>query len=190
MKTIFLCLFLLCALAQAEPQTQSKTEPCYKIGMSAELLTQCANQGDADAQNNLGMIYLQGQGVVKDDKAAFQWFSKAAQQNQADAQNALGVIYEKGYGLPIDTKKAFEWYSKAAEQNHVGAQNNLSFMYAYGIGVKQDLVLAYMWSTLAVTQGYTAATKLRDTLIASITSEQKKSAEKMVNEWFTKHPTK
>lgn len=194
MKKLLCCLLLLCPLAQAETKTEpkpdAKDETCYKAGMILEVLTQCADKGDANAQNALGMMYLQGQGIAKDDKKAFQLFSKAAAQNQPDAQNAIGVIYEKGYGVPIDTKKAFEWYSKAAELNHVGAQNNLAFMYAYGTGVKQDIVVAYMWATLAVTQGYAETSKLRDVLIASMNTEQKDRGKILVDEWFAKHQKK
>jgi uncharacterized protein len=194
MKKLLCCLLLLCPLAQAETKTQptpeTKVETCYKAGMALEILTQCADKGDADAQNILGMMYLQGQGITKDEKKAFQLFTKAAAQNQGDAQNALGVIYEKGYGVLVDTNKAFEWYSKAAQLNHVGAQNNLAYMYAYGTGVKQDIVVAYMWATLAVIQGYTETSKLRDLLITSMNTEQKERGKLMVDEWFAKHEKK
>jgi TPR repeat protein len=43
-------------------------------------------QGDAEAQNNLGMMYANGEGVTRDDKQAAFWFRKAAEQGYAKTQ--------------------------------------------------------------------------------------------------------
>ena len=48
-----------------------------------------AEQGDAQAQNNLGMMYFQGWGVPKDDKEAIKWFRVAASQGYALARAIL-----------------------------------------------------------------------------------------------------
>ncbi len=48
-----------------------------------------AEQGFADAQYNLGLAYLHGQGVKKDDQEAADWFRKAAEQGQSRAQTHL-----------------------------------------------------------------------------------------------------
>jgi TPR repeat protein len=39
-----------------------------------------AKQGNADAQNNLGTMYANGKGVLKDAKQAASWYQKAAEQ--------------------------------------------------------------------------------------------------------------
>ncbi len=52
-------------------------------------------QGDADAQNNLGVMYDEGRGVPKDDKEVARWYRKTAEQGQADAQFNLGLMYYK-----------------------------------------------------------------------------------------------
>ena len=49
-----------------------------------------AEQGNADAQNNLGLMYANGQGVKQDYQQAVQWFRKAAEQGDASAQINLG----------------------------------------------------------------------------------------------------
>ena len=61
-----------------------------------------ADQGDAAAQSNLGVMYANGQGVPQDYAEAVQWYRKAADQGDADAQNNLGVMYDKGQGVPQD----------------------------------------------------------------------------------------
>ena len=49
-----------------------------------------ANEGNAEAQKNLGHLYATGRGVEQDDEAAVKWFRRAANQGRADAQNSLG----------------------------------------------------------------------------------------------------
>ncbi len=55
-----------------------------------------ANQGDADAQFNLGVMYYEGEGAPQDYAKALQWYQKAANQGDAQAQYNLGFMYYKG----------------------------------------------------------------------------------------------
>jgi uncharacterized protein len=80
------------------------------------LLRPLAEQGDADAQNILGLMYYSGQGVPQDYAAAATWFLKAAEQGDTDAQYDLGVMYAKGEGVRQDYAAAVSWYRKAAER--------------------------------------------------------------------------
>jgi TPR repeat protein len=104
-----------------------------------------AEQGDARAQYNLGSMYINGLGVLKDDKRAIKWYRKATDQGLAEAQNNLGVMYGNGQGVSKDDKKAVEWYRKAAEQSFAEAQYNLGVAYANGLGVLTDLSQAKYW---------------------------------------------
>ncbi len=58
-----------------------------------------AEQGNARAQYNLGVMYENGRGVPQDYAKALQWYRKAAEQGVALAQNNLGVMYRKGRGV-------------------------------------------------------------------------------------------
>ena len=55
-----------------------------------------AEQGDATAQFNLGIMYYNGQGVTQDDSEAVRWLRKAAEQGDANvktaANNALKIL--------------------------------------------------------------------------------------------------
>ena len=62
------------------------------------IFRQLADQGDANAQNNLGVMYKEGLGVAQDYAEAVRWYRKAADQGDAGAQNNLGVMYAKGWG--------------------------------------------------------------------------------------------
>ncbi len=54
-----------------------------------------AEQGYAEAQFNLGLMYDYGQGVPRDDAEAVKWYRKAAAQGLAEAQNNLDLMYAK-----------------------------------------------------------------------------------------------
>ncbi len=59
---------------------------------------QAAEQGDADAQNILGGIYLEGRDVPQDYAEALKWYRRAAEQGDADGQFRLGDMYATGRG--------------------------------------------------------------------------------------------
>ena len=80
-----------------------------------------AEQGLAEAQSNLGMMYYHGEGVPKDYVEAAKCYRKAAEQGLAFAQFNLGWIYENGEGVPKDMAEATKWYRKAAEQGDADA---------------------------------------------------------------------
>jgi hypothetical protein len=68
--------------------------------------TPLAEQGNAGAQFNLGVMYDNGQGVPQDYKTAVKWYRLAADQGDARAQINLGLMYEKGQGVLQDYKTA------------------------------------------------------------------------------------
>ena len=104
----------------------SLTAPQKKLMAEVVVMwTTSANQGHAQAQNNLGVMYNNGQGVIQDNKKAAKWFRKGADQGSAEAHFRMGVMYNNGLGVEKDTEKAVKWFQKAAEQGHVGAQRFL-----------------------------------------------------------------
>ena len=113
-----------------------------------------AEQGNAAAEYNLGVMEAQGQGVPQDYAKAAQWFLKAAQQGNVRAQYNLGAMYDLGQGVPQDYAQAALWFRKAAEQGNANAQSNLGAAYANGQGVTQDYAQAAQWYQKAAEQGY------------------------------------
>ncbi len=116
-----------------------------------------AEQGNANAQFMLGLMYYKGGGVPQDHARAVKWYRKAAAQGVAEAQFNLGLIYAHGRGVPQDYAEAAKWYRKAAEQGIAKAQNNLGVRYAKGRGVPQDYAEAVKWYRKAAAQGYATA---------------------------------
>ena len=121
------------------------------------LLRPLAEQGEASAQYNLGLMFDNGQGVPQDYATAVSWYRKAAEQGHAAAQNNLGAMYAHGQGVPQDYAAAASWYRKAAEQGNAMAQYNLGVLYDDGQGVPQDYAVAMSWYRKAAEQGYVDA---------------------------------
>ena len=108
-----------------------------------------AEKGDPVAQNNLGLCYHNGDGVVKDLMQAVSWWRKAAEQGDADASHNLGLCYHNGLGVAKDQVQAVSWYRKAAQLGQADAQNNLGVCYDKGTGVAKDEIEAYAYYNLA-----------------------------------------
>jgi TPR repeat protein len=176
MKKLLSSLFCLIILAAPFSSGDASNESPKEIIQSAE-------QGDANAQRELGAMYYFGEGVPQDYKEALKWYSKSAEQGAADAQGALGTLYYHGKGVPQDYKEAMKWYSKSAGQGYVKAQVMLGYMYYHGEGVPQDDVLAHMWFNLASTQGNVNALEFRDIAAVKMTPAQIEEAQKLANEW-------
>ena len=145
-----------------------------------------AEQGDADAQYNLGQMYYNGPGVQQDYKEAVKWYRLSAEQGHAKAQLNLGVMYGGGLGVPQDYKEAVKWYRLSAKQGDADAQYNLGGMYDRGRGVPQDYVLAHMWWSLSGSNGYKDAVTNRNIVEESMTPSQIEKAQEMAINWKPK----
>ena len=145
-----------------------------------------AEQGNAFAQYNLGLLYANGQGVTKDDAKARQWYEKAATQGHADAQVNLGILLVYARGGPQDYKMAVYWLRLSANQGNDLAQRKLGLMYERGDGVPQDYVRAYMWYSLGTANGVEAGARLRDALAKRMDPDQIAEAQQLAREWKPK----
>jgi TPR repeat protein len=145
-----------------------------------------AEQGEAKAQNNLGVMYDKGLGAAQDYAEAVKWYRRAAEQGDAGAQHSLGFMYAKGHGVAQDYAEALKWYRRAAEQGNARAQHNLGGMYAKGHGVAQDNVQAHKWVNLAATKGDSDSVKARDFVASVMTPQQIDEAQRLAREWKPK----
>jgi TPR repeat protein len=100
-----------------------------------------AQQGEAAAQYNLGVMYERGEGVAKDEAEAVRWYTQAAAQGHADAQYNLGVMYSQGRGVVKDEAEAVRWYRKAADQGDADARKNLEILVVQGRGIPPESTL-------------------------------------------------
>ncbi len=135
-----------------------------------KLLRPLADQGDADAQSNLGHMYAHGQGVTNDDAEAVKWYRKAADQGNAEAQNNLGVMYQEGRGVAKSDTEALKWYREAAEQGNAEGEFDLGVTYQEGRGVDKNDAEALKWYRKAADQGFKPAKAILAQLVAASAS--------------------
>ena len=154
---------------------------------AATLLRPVAEQGDAQAQTYMGLLYEKGDGVPQDYVEAVKWYRLAAEQGKADAQYYLGNMYRNGNGVPQDEAEAVIWYSKAAEQGKSTAQYSLGEIYAKGKGVKRDYVTSYMWFNIAAISGNEPYIKARDKVAKKMNKKELEEAQQLSREWIETH---
>jgi uncharacterized protein len=116
--------------------------------------TPLAEQGDASAQFNLGVMYSKGKGVTQDDAEAFAWMERSAKQKYGPALSELGLYFERGLGTEKNENLAFIMYRKSAIGDWPGGQKRLGNAFGRGLGTDSNDQLAYMWMFLAKENGY------------------------------------
>ena len=70
--------------------------------------------GDSWADFQLAGLYLQGDGVTRDEARAVDLYKRAAAAGVVNAMTALGDLYASGTGVPQDMAEAAKWYRAAA----------------------------------------------------------------------------
>ena len=143
-----------------------------------------ASSGNPQANNLLGLMYMQGNGVTQNTVQAKTYFAAgartghldslqnlniildaeyreelktvkpAAQGGDSQSQTRLGRMYEFGHGVDPSPTDAFLWYQTAAAQNDLDGTMNLARAYNFGIGTNQDLIKAEAGYLAAARQGH------------------------------------
>jgi TPR repeat protein len=117
-------------LSQSASQGRPRSQTLYAYLLSSgqggpvdasralRLYRLAAEQGDADAQNNLGEIHETGRGVVKNPAEALLWYERAAERGFGPAQFNAGRLWAIGVGDRNDPAKARAWLVQA-ERNGI-----------------------------------------------------------------------
>lgn len=183
------CLVMTLAVrADYEEGVDAYSHEDYPTALSE--FTQVAEQGDANAQYNVALMYLKGEGTGADLQQALYWFRAAAVAGQVDAQSFLGALYADGQGVPQDDRLAAYWLSTAARGGHAPSQYFLGQLYLNGRGVPRDNVQAFLWLDLAVNNGHADALVLRDQTARGLTASELATAERLVEaHWAQNDPS-
>ena len=88
-----------------------------------------AESGNADAQYNIGWMYLNGYGLRVNDNLALEWWQKASSQGHVDASFSIAMLYSMGEGkVAKDSNKAIDYYLLALDDGHEDAITMLQSM--------------------------------------------------------------
>lgn len=182
---VFILLVSVELLAQ-DPNTnkisQSEKTMTNPNDLFEEMLKK-AETGDAKSQNEIGWMYCEGQGVLRNNEEAVKWFRRSAEQGYAEAQYGLGNMYLRGRGVPEDYKEACEWFKKSAKQGLAEAQSKFGWMCYEGQGIKQDYKLAFEWSRKSAEQGYALAQNMLGVMYENGEGVQRNYEEAV--KWYT-----
>ncbi|HWA50383.1 MAG TPA: tetratricopeptide repeat protein [Dongiaceae bacterium] len=142
-----------------------------------------ASQGNANAMNNLGLMYSNGLGVTADQAKAIDWYNQAASKGHLGAVNNLGGMYEMGQGVAQNYTTAAEKYALAAKYGLTDAQYNLAALYEAGKGVQNDPLQAYIWYSLAAAMGDPDAAVGRDRMAQVLDPTLRRQADEFAASW-------
>jgi len=109
----------------------SKAQKAFDRGdfvKAVQLWESLVQQGNSDAQYQLGVMYYNGWGVNRDINKTIKLYTLASQQRNATAQYNLGMIYYHGIHVKQDYHKAYKLYSLAAKKGEPNAQKVIDLL--------------------------------------------------------------
>lgn len=118
------CEWLTKAAEQGNVRAQAKLAEHYyypedeknrDLLLAGRWASQAADAGHAGAQLMLGRMFLFGEQVERDPKAAVEWLRLAAEQGESEAMYLLGISTADGVGTKRDWMIALKWLKKAAD---------------------------------------------------------------------------
>ena len=107
----------------------------------SQQLVKAGEDGDANAQLNLGRSYYFGNGVAKDYEKSFYWMKLAAEQGHYVAQHNLALCYYNGWGCEKNIHTAVEWMKKSSDAGYAPGQYGYGIALIKGEGIAQDVDL-------------------------------------------------
>lgn len=116
------------------------------------LIKEAAAGHHPDAQHNLGLMYINGDGVEKNYAEAYKWFYRAAAAGHARAQYDLGAMYRNGEGVQKNIDAAKTLYTLSANNGYAIAAYELGRIYR----LEGDTTNSEKWLQIAKMKGYKA----------------------------------
>lgn len=120
LQLLLAALLVLAAASSARADAEEEFERGYQAYSQrnyAQALAhwrKAAEQGHARAQNGLGVLYRDGLGTMKNERAAAKWFRESAEKGYAFGMFNLGMLYRDGSGVARDDIEAHKWLTLAS----------------------------------------------------------------------------
>ena len=127
-RILFIYLIFLIPFIAVGSEFESGLEAYYQGDYATAIFywSSLAENGDPEAQFNIGSLYMRGEGFNQDEGKATRWFKLAAEQGNVFAQNELGYIHYIGKGI----LRAYMWWDIAAQRGNKEAEINKNFIAA------------------------------------------------------------
>lgn len=153
---------------------------------SAAEVRERAAAGDADAQWQVGMDHLQGNGTPVDEQEAYRWVVRASEGGSIRGMISRGVMLALGQGVAQDEAAARTWYQRAAETGRPGwahALRSLGAMLVVGQGGSADPPRGFAYLLVAAASRDQVAAGLLQEWRPQITPEIEREALRIAREW-------
>lgn len=98
--------------------------------MAMKWYLKAAELGNADAMDNIGALYEEGEGVEIDYVKALTWYKKAAERGSEQAAFYAGKMYYEGLGVTKDLIVARQYFLQAARAGYANANERLNEIYS------------------------------------------------------------
>lgn len=152
---------------------------CYADNAQFEQTLRRAEQGDVEAQEELGGMYFGGYGGAKQNiKESVKWYTKAAEGGSREATCDMALMYGEGRHVPQSYAKAVFWHRKTLQKPGKGASictYAFAKLYYDGNGVRRNPVVAYALINYAIAlapPAFEAQLKNRDLVAESLSPSQ------------------
>ena len=141
-----------------EPTPDSTAERVSQVGSGAEERPQLSleetyqracDSGIAADCHNLGLLYHNGEGVVRNTARAAQLYARACDRGVAAACNNLGLLYHGGNGVGRNSTRAGQLFGQACDSGFALGCHNLGLLHDNGDGMTRDRRRAaelYQWA--------------------------------------------
>jgi TPR repeat protein len=110
-------------------------------------MERAAELGDPEAKSNLGIMYLNGQGVEQSDRLAFRYLSEAAESGQVTSTYYLAILYYFGKGTARSCEKAIECLERVGKNGPLASLLNSAHSF-YKQGDMEGAYLAYALASM------------------------------------------
>ncbi len=130
--------FLLVNNYQLNESTNPKIENYFK-----NIKCVLAKSNHPLLMHSLAYFYMHGLGTTKDEKLAFEWYSRAKELGNTNSLTELANFYKNGRVVDVDIVKAYDLSKEAADLINPIGMTQLAHFYANGIVVQKDLKKAF-----------------------------------------------
>lgn len=114
---------------------------------------QAAEQGHANAQFILSLLYGTGRGVDANADEAENWYQKATEQGRNEKEFDTNMLFRDCASARENIGLVVAWHEKMAYAGYVEAMCNFAYMHESGWGAEVDEDQAKQWYEKAVQQG-------------------------------------
>ncbi len=127
LKRLLLAISMGCLVATVNAAPMDDAKAAYNKGDYKEAVRWyrlSADQGNAEAQERIGVMYHAGYGVIQDYKEALKWLRLSAAKGYAAAQNHIGGMHYNGDGVTQDYILAHMWFNLSSSAGGVNGAKN------------------------------------------------------------------